>query len=307
MVSDAIPTAGQGGRSRPSVRRMLAPGRTLVAPGASSPMVAKLVEKTGFQAVYMPGGGVALERHGVADLGLITMSEMVEVAASIVQAVNIPVIADADTGFGNALNVQRTVREYEHAGVAAIHLEDQVFPKRCGHLAGKELIPLEIAAEKIRAAVEARRDPNFMIIARCDALSVTGLDDVLRRCEAYLDAGADMLFVESLSSHDHIARIPQLLPARHLFNMTSSGKTPPLHADEVGRLGYQLMILPNFATLAAIKSVETVLVEIKNSGSVAHILDRCASFTEFTELGGLRQFQRIEQRFAPSMSTPGRE
>ncbi|WP_278044524.1 isocitrate lyase/PEP mutase family protein [Achromobacter xylosoxidans] len=285
---------------------MLAPGRALVAPGASSPMVAKLVGKAGFQAVYMPGGGVALERNGVADLGLITMSEMVEVAASIAQAVSIPVIADADTGFGNALNVQRTVREYERAGVAAIHLEDQVFPKRCGHLAGKELIPLEAAAEKIRAAVEARRDPDFMIIARCDALSVTGLDDVVRRCHAYLDAGADMLFVESLSSHDHIARVPQLLPASHLFNMTSSGKTPPLHAEEVGRLGYQLMILPNFATLAAIKSIETVLAEIKSSGSVAHILDRCASFTEFTELGDLPQFQRLERRFASAVPKPGK-
>jgi 2-methylisocitrate lyase-like PEP mutase family enzyme len=248
----------------------------------------------------MPGGGVALDRLGVADLGLLTMQEMVETAAAIVQSVSVPVIADADTGFGNALNVQRTVREYERAGVAAIHLEDQVFPKRCGHMAGKSVIPLEEAASKIRAAVEARRDPDFMIIARCDALAVSGMEDAVKRGEAYLKAGADMLFIESPRSMEEIAEIPLRLPGAHLFNMSASGKTPTLTAMEVGQLGYRLMILPNFATLAAMKAIADVYAEIRQSGTVAGVLNRCATFGEFTALGGLAQLQEAEKRFAIS-------
>jgi 2-methylisocitrate lyase-like PEP mutase family enzyme len=246
----------------------------------------------------MPGGGVVLDRLGVADLGLATMNEMVETARAIAQCVTVPVIADADTGFGNALNVQRTVREFERAGVAAIHLEDQVFPKRCGHLAGKSLIPIDEAALKIRAAVEARCDPDFMIIARCDALTVSGMEDVVRRGNAYLEAGADMLFIESPRSIEEITEIPRRLPGAHLFNMTASGKTPPLSLEEVSRFGYKLMILPNFATLAAIRAMSEVLAEIKRSGTVAGILGRCATFQEFTTLGGLAQFQETEKRFA---------
>ena len=170
--------------------------QAVVAIGAFGPMPAKLAEQVGFEAVYMPGGGTALNRLGVADLGLITMTEMVDNAAAIAQAVSVPVIADADTGFGNQLNVQRTVREYERAGVAAIHIEDQIFPKRCGSLPGKTLVPIEEAAQKIAAAVAARSDPDFLIIARCDGLLVAGMDEVVRRGEAYLEAGADMLFIE---------------------------------------------------------------------------------------------------------------
>src|SRR5436309_3254616 len=166
------------------LRELLHRDQALMAAGAFSPMPAKLAEQAGFEAVYMPGGGTALDRVGVADLGLITMTEMLDNAAAIADCVSVPVIADADTGFGNALNVRRTVREFERAGVAAIHLEDQVFPKRCGHLAGKSLTPIDEAAQKIRAAVDARADPNFMIIARCDALTVEGIDDAVRRGHA---------------------------------------------------------------------------------------------------------------------------
>lgn len=269
-------------------------------------MAAKLAEQAGFEAVYMPGGGVALDRLGVADLGLLSINEMVDSAAAIAQSVGVPVIADADTGFGNALNVQRTVREYERAGVAAIHLEDQVFPKRCGHLAGKAVVPLSEAAQKIRAAVDARLDPDFMVIARCDALAVEGLEDTVRRGQAYLDAGADILFIESPRTLEEITEIPKRLPGCHLFNMTASGKTPVLSADEVGKLGYQLMIFPNFATLAAIKAIRETLTDLRRSGTVAGILDRCVSFQEFTALGGLQDLQAAESRFAadgPSSST----
>jgi len=279
------------------LRQLLRRDQALMAAGAFGPMPAKLAENAGFEAVYMPGGGTALNRLGVADLGLITLSEMVDNAAAIAQSVGVPVIADADTGFGNQLNIRRTVREYERAGVAAIHLEDQVFPKRCGHLAGKSLIPLAEAAQKIRAAVDARSDPDFMIIARCDALMVSGMDEAVRRGTAYLEAGADMLFIESPRSLEEIAEIPRRLPGAHLFNMASSGKTPFLSIDEVAKLGYQLMILPNFTALAAIKAMREVLAEIQRTGSVAGILDRCASFPEFTSLGGLAHLQEIEKRF----------
>jgi 2-methylisocitrate lyase-like PEP mutase family enzyme len=280
------------------LRALLQAEGAVMAPGAFGPMPAKLVEQAGFAAAYMPGGGVALNRLGVADLGLITLTEMVESAAAIVASVSIPVIADADTGFGNELNVQRTVREYERAGVAAIHLEDQAFPKRCGHLEGKSLITAEEAAQKIRAAVAARTDPDFMIIARCDALSLTGFEDVRRRCAVYRDAGADMIFVESPRSIDEIAAIPRAIPGPHLFNMSAGGKTPALSCEEVGRLGYKLMILPNFTGLAAIRAMAEVLAAIRRTGSVAAIGERCATFAEFTALGGLDAFREVERRFS---------
>lgn len=300
MASDPPRQAGLTLSPGRRLRDLLRQPQVVMAAGAFSPLAARLAEQAGFEAVYMPGGGVALDRLGVADLGLLTMDEMVGTAAAIAQSVSVPVIADADTGFGNALNVQRTVREYERAGVAAIHLEDQVFPKRCGHLAGKSLIPLEEAASKIKAAVQARRDPDFMVIARCDALMVTGMQDAVRRGNAYLKAGADMLFIESPRSIEEIAEIPVRLPGMHLFNMSASGKTPALTAEEVGRLGYRLMILPNFATLAAIKAIAEVYAEIRRSETVAGVLDRCASFGEFTALGGLAHYQEAEQRFAGS-------
>jgi 2-methylisocitrate lyase-like PEP mutase family enzyme len=301
MASDRLAHIASPGRR---LKELLRPGRTLMAPGAFSPMPAKLVEQAGFEAVYMPGGGTALDRLGVADLGLVTMTEMVDNAAAIARAVGIPVIADADTGFGNALNVQRTVREYERAGVAAIHLEDQQFPKRCGHLLGKSLIPLEEAASKIQAAVEARADPDFMIIARCDALAVAGMDETVRRCQAYLEAGADMLFVESPRSVEEITQIPRLIPGAHLFNVAASGKTPFLSSDYLDELGYQLMILPNFTALVAIKAMAGALAEIRRTGTVTSILDSCASFSDFTTLGGLPGLQELEQRFKAPARMP---
>lgn len=279
------------------LRELLRSGDILMAPGAFSPLAAKIAERTGFDAVYMPGGGTALNRLGVADLGLITMSEMVDNAAAIAQSVQLPVIADADTGFGNQLNVQRAVREYERAGVSAIHLEDQVFPKRCGHLAGKALISEDEAVQKIRAAVAARSDPDFMIIARCDGLAVTGFEDVQRRCASYLAAGADMIFVDSPRSMEDVVDIPKRIPGPHLFNMSAGGKTPPLSAEQVGALGYSIMILPNFSALAAIRSISEVFAEIKRTGTIAGALDKCATFKDFTDLGDLEAFREIERQF----------
>ncbi|SAK98246.1 carboxyvinyl-carboxyphosphonate phosphorylmutase [Caballeronia calidae] len=283
-----------------TLRELLERDGALLSAGVFGPMPAKIAEQAGFETVYMAGGGTALARAGYADLGLMTLTEMADNAAAIAQSVEVPVIADADTGFGNQLNVQRTVREYERAGVSAIHLEDQVFPKRCGHMEGKSLIPIEEAVQKIRAAVDARSSPDFLIIARCDALTVAGMEEVVRRGESYLEAGADMLFVESPRSIDEIAEIPRRLPGKHVFNMASSGKTPILSVDEVGQLGYKLMLVPNFATLAAIKAMREVLTEIKSTGTVAGVVDRCATFAEFTALGGLKELQEIEKRFGVS-------
>ena len=279
------------------LRELLKRDEALMAPGAFDPMAAKLVERAGFEAVYMTGGGTALARVGMPDVGLITMTEMVQNAAAIAEAVSIPLIADADTGYGNQLNVRRTVREYERAGVAGIHLEDQIFPKKCGHLLGKRLIPIEEAVQKIRAAVDVRQDSDFLIIARCDALLVAGMEEAVRRGQAYLEAGADMLFIESPRSMEEIETIPRRLKGMHLFNMASSGKTPFLSVKDVTRLGFKLMILPNFATLAAIKAMREVLAVMKASGSAAGVLDRCATFQEFFDLGGLSEVQELEARF----------
>lgn len=275
-----------------------------MAAGAFGPMPAKLAERAGFEAVYVPGGGVAMARLGVADVGVITMTEMVESAAAIAGSVELPAIADADTGFGNQLNVQRTVREYERAGIAAIHIEDQEFPKKCGHLDGKRLIPLDEAAWKIRSAIAAKANPDFTVIARCDALSVAGLEETVRRGKAYLEAGADMLFIEGPRSLEEIAEIPKRLPGRHVFNMSASGKTPMLSAEEIFRLGYRLMILPNFSILAAIKTISHVFEDIRRTGSIAGIVQHCATFQEFTALGGLSDFQEIERQFGLAAPKP---
>ena len=280
------------------LRELLSASGVLMAAGAFGPMPAKLAVEEGFDAVYMPGGGIAMNRLGVADVGLLTQTEMTDAAAAIARSVGVPVIADADTGFGNQLNVQRTVREYERAGVSAIHIEDQVFPKKCGHFVGKSVIPMEEAAQKIRAAVAARSDPDFMIIARCDALAVTDFDDVVHRCKAYREAGADMLFVDAPRSLEEIAEIPRRIPGLHLYNQSAGGKIPFLTAGQVGELGYKLMIFPNFSALAAMKAIRELFAEIRGTGTVAGVVDRCATFKEFTVLGDLERFNEVERRFA---------
>lgn len=284
-------------RMTTKLRQLLAREGALLAPGAFGPMPGRLAEAAGFEALYLPGGGTALNRLGVADVGIITMTEMVDSAKSMAQAVNVPVICDADSGFGNHLNLQRAVREYELMGVAAIHIEDQAFPKKSGHSAGKSLIPLEEAAQKIRAAVAARRDPDFVIIARCDAMSVGGLDEVVRRCTAYRAAGADMTFVESPNSIEAVTAIPKLIPGMHLFNMSAGGTCPVLTVEEAGQLGYKLMIMPNFSALVAIKAMREMYAEIRRTGSVATIKDRGVTFAELQALGDLASYDAADRDY----------
>jgi 2-methylisocitrate lyase-like PEP mutase family enzyme len=247
------------------LREMMQGHDMIVAPGAYDGLTARLVEQAGFPAVYMTGAGTSAAR-GYPDYGLLTMTEMVEAAGILARSVDIPVIADADTGYGNELNVTRTVREYEARGVAGIHIEDQVAPKRCGHLDGKEIIPCEEYVAKIRAAAAARRDPAFVIIARTDARAVSTLEEAVRRANGALDAGADMAFVEAVQSLDELRAVPRLVHGPCLLNIVKGGKTPDIALDDARAAGYRLAILPSLLSVAAIEGCEQALQALKGTG-----------------------------------------
>src|SRR4051794_25293713 len=248
----------------------------------------------------MTGFGTTASLIGRPDVGLLTGSEMIDNARRIVSAVDVPVIADADTGYGNALNVLRTVGLYEQAGVAGIQLEDQVLPKKCGHMSGKALIGADEMAGKIHAAVEARRDPDLVIIARTDAVAVLGLDDAIARARAFADAGADLLFVEAPTSEDDIARVAAELRdvAPLVFNWAEGGKTPPLSRARIAELGYSMVIYPIGTLLAATAGIRSLLASLKADGVPS--LSGLPTFGEFTDLIGLPEVQELEQRFAGS-------
>ncbi len=244
------------------LRALLRGEAMVIAPGAYDGLTAKLVAQAGFPAVYMTGAGTSVS-HGYPDFGLLTMSEMVENAARIVQSVDVPVIADADTGYGNELNVFRTVQEYERRGVAAIHIEDQVSPKKCGHLDDKEIVPRDDFIAKIRAAVAARRDGEFIIIARTDARAVAGLEEALARANASLAAGADMAFVEAPQTMDELAAVPKRVTGPCLLNVVRGGKTPEIDLREAQRMGYRLAIVPGLLLKAVIGACDEMLAELK--------------------------------------------
>ncbi|MBW7970241.1 isocitrate lyase/PEP mutase family protein [Bradyrhizobium sp. BR 10289] len=247
------------------LRQRLADGEMVVAPGAYDAIGARAIEHSGFPAVYMTGGGTSIAR-GYPDYGLLSMSEMIENAAVLARSVSVPLIADADTGYGNELNVARTVREFENRDVAAIHLEDQVSPKRCGHLEGKELVPLEEFLVKVRAAVSARRSPDFLIIARTDARTVVGFDEAIRRANAALKSGADMAFVEAALSVGELAEIPKRVAGPCLLNLVAGGKTPLVSMADAQAMGYRLTILPAMLPMAAVHAFDAALSELANTG-----------------------------------------
>ncbi len=255
-----------------------------VAPGAYDPLTAKLVEGAGFKAVYMTGAGTAASL-GFPDYGLVTMSEMAGNAGRIASAVEVPVIADADTGYGNELNTVRTVREYEARGVAAIHIEDQDFPKRCGHLEGKKIIAREEWLAKIRTALGARRDPSFAIIARTDARAVAGFEEAVARAGAALREGADMAFVEAPQTLEEIAAVPRLLSGPCLFNVVRGGKTPEIPLADVEALGYKLAIVPGMLFKAVIAFCERMLEELRSTGLYPRPLKEMSVSETFARLG----------------------
>jgi 2-methylisocitrate lyase-like PEP mutase family enzyme len=274
-------------------------GEMVLAPGCYDALGARLIEQAGFPAAYMTGFGSAASRLGRPDVGLMTMSEMVDNARQIAEAVDIPVIADADTGYGNSLNVIRTVREYEAAGVAAIHLEDQVTPKKCGHMDDKQLVPAHEMASKVAAAAAARRSPDFLIIARTDARAVEGLDAALRRARRYREAGADALFVEAPQSVSEIEAIAQeFTDVPLLFNYAEGGKTPPVSYELLRELGFSLVIFPLTLLLSATGAMRAALARVKADGTPMGLLPSLVGFDEFLSLVGIDDVRELERRFA---------
>jgi len=274
-------------------------GETVLAPGCYDALGARLIEEAGFSAAYMTGFGSAASRLGRPDVGLMTMTEMVDNARRIVEAVDIPVVADADTGYGNSINVIRTVREYEAAGVAAIHLEDQVMPKKCGHMEGKQLVSVDEMVAKVAAAVAARRSPEFLIIARTDACAVEGLDGALERARRYREAGADALFVEAPQSIDDIESVAAAFPdVPLLFNYAEGGKTPAVDHEFLRGLGFALVIFPLTLLLSATGAMRAALTRLKSDGTPIELLPSLVDFDEFLELVGIDEIRALEQRFA---------
>jgi 2,3-dimethylmalate lyase len=281
------------------LRALLDSGQTIVAPGAFDPLAARLVEEAGFPAVYMTGFGTSAALIGRPDVGLLTLTEMADNASRIADCVDIPVIADADTGYGNPLNVIRTVGAYEAAGVAGLHIEDQVAPKKCGHMEGKHVIPAEEMVAKIRAAVEARAQPELVIIARTDARAMEGLERALDRARMYRDAGADALFIEAVVSEAEAQEVVRAFPdVPLLFNWAEGGKTPPLSLARLTELGYRIVIFPISTLLAATAGMRAVLAEISRAGTPATALADLPTFGEFVDFIGLPQVREAEQRYA---------
>ena len=273
------------------LRQMLASGQMTTAPFVLNALHAKIAEAVGFEAVYMTGAGTAAER-GFPDVGLLTMTEMVSNAKYIANAVSIPVVSDADTGYGNPLNVRRTVREYESAGVAGIHIEDQVFPKKCGFFEGKQVIPMEEAVQKIRAALDARTDPDFVIIARCDAYAVTGWEDTVRRCRAYIDVGADMVFIDGIKTLDDLQNYATDL--RDLPRMYNGDLLP---IQEVAAQGFKLMICGSTIWLVY-KQVRDAFEELKETGKVDP--KRVATRWDAAGMLGLPEVYELERKYGVS-------
>jgi len=266
-------------RATAKLRALLNSGQIAVAPGAFDGLSARLVEQAGFPAIYASGGAIA-RSAGVPDLGLLSVTAIADRFASMVEVASVPIIADADTGYGNALNAQAAARAFERAGIAAFHLEDQTFPKKCGHYDDKSLVATNEMTQKLKAVRDGLHDADFVVIARTDAIAVEGFSAALDRAAAYLEAGADVSFVEAPRSEAEIADIAKRLPGWKLINMFEGGKTPLLPVSRLQALGYQLVIIPSDTQRAAIKAMQRVLVAIAQDGSAAAMRGDMASFAE---------------------------
>jgi 2,3-dimethylmalate lyase len=282
--------------SRQKLRQLLAGPGYVIAPGAYDTLTARLVQLAGFEAVYLTGGGYS-RANGYPDVGLLTMTEVVQWIARTVDTVEIPVIADMDSGYGNAVNVVRSVREYEKTGVAAFHLEDQISPKKCGHYEGKQLVTKAEMVGKIKAAVDTRRDADMVIIARTDARAVEGLQAALDRMNAYLEAGADVGFVEAPQNAQELAAIPQAIAKPAMANIFEGGKTPPLPRRELEAMGYRIGIYPSQTHRAAIAAAKEVLAVLKRDGDTAAIESELATFMDREDAVNSAGWRVIEQRY----------
>jgi 2-methylisocitrate lyase-like PEP mutase family enzyme len=283
--------------SRKTLKELLKRQRLLVAPGCFDGLSARLVESAGFEAAYLSGGAVA-RSMGIPDIGLVTLSETIERAAQVVATVKLPIIADADTGYGNAVNLVRTVREFERVGVAAIHIEDQITPKRCGHLEGKEVISLAEMAKKLEAALATRSDPDFCIIARTDARAVNGFEDAINRGQAFARLGVDAIFVEAPQSEEELAEIPRRIPdVPILVNVFKGGKTPMLPVARLEAMGYRIAIYPSETQRAAIHAMRKALETLRREGTTSSIDDALTTFKERDQVVGLDDWQKIEKQY----------
>jgi 2-methylisocitrate lyase-like PEP mutase family enzyme len=283
---------------RRELRALVESKRGVVVPGAYDGVSARLIERAGFPAVYMTGYGTAASRLGLPDLGFAGLAEMADHARNLAMAIQVPLIADADTGYGNALGVRRTVQMYEAAGVAALHIEDQVAPKRCGHLAGHQVIPRGEFAGKIRAAVEARRDPDLLIIARTDAISAVDIDEALRRGEAAARAGADVLFIEAPRGEADVERIARELATPLLYNYAPGGRSPLLPFPRLRALGYAIIILPVDTLFVAARAIADFLRELKAGDDVGRLAERYIAFRDFNDLIGVTEQLALAERYA---------
>jgi 2-methylisocitrate lyase-like PEP mutase family enzyme len=278
-------------------KQLLKRDKLLVAPGCFDGLSARLVQEAGFEAAYLSGGALA-RSMGIPDIGLVTMTEVIDRAAQVVAVMNIPVIADADTGYGNAINLVRTIGEYERSGVTAIHIEDQITPKRCGHLEGKEVIPLAEMEKKLEAALASRKDPDFCIIARTDARAVHGLDDAINRARAFAKLGVDAVFVEAPQSEAELAAIPRALPGVPLLvNVFKGGKTPMLPVDRLQQMGYRIAIYPSETQRAAIYAMRQTLKLLKHDGTTEAMDDLLTTFKERDKIVGLENWQKLERQY----------
>lgn len=280
------------------LRELIARPGCVIAPGAYDALSARMIARAGFEACYMTGYGTSVTRLGLPDVGLLTASEMLDNTSRIVDASGLPVVADIDTGYGNAINVYRTVRDFEKAGAAAMHLEDQVSPKRCGHLQGKRVISTNDMLAKIKAACDARRDPDLVLIIRTDAIAVEGIESAFERGERYREAGADMLFIEAPIGREQAERV-----ARHfsgiplLYNMAASGKSPDIPAEELGRMGFKLAHFALYGLLAAIPAMEHVFAELRRTGTIGHLRGQMATFKQMNDIIGMAEHQAMEERY----------
>jgi 2-methylisocitrate lyase-like PEP mutase family enzyme len=282
--------------SKATLKARLGERNALVVPGAPNALTARIVADLGFEAVYVTGAGVTNFELGAPDLGLITLTELAETVSRMRDATDLPLIVDADTGFGNAVNVVRTVRVLERAGADAIQLEDQDFPKKCGHFSGKAVIPLPEMVQKIRAAVDTRRDANLQIIARTDARAVEGMDAALERAVAFIAAGADLTFVEAPESKDEMARIGKLM-APQVANMVFGGKTPLIAQAELAAMGYGMVIYANTALQAAVHGMQAALGALKRDGDLSKANGLLASFAERQRLVDKPAYDALERKY----------
>jgi len=282
--------------ARQALRRLIATGGYTMVPGAYDTLTARLVEQAGFAAVYLTGGGYS-RASGYPDLGLLSLTENVQFIGRTVEAVGIPVIADADTGYGNAINVIRTVREYEKSGAAGFHIEDQVSPKKCGHYEGKEVISTAEMVGKIKAAVDTRQDPDLVIIARSDARAVEGLDAAIDRVNAYLEAGADVGFVEAPQSVEELRIVGRRVAGPALVNVFEGGKTPMLNARELDEMGFRLGIYPSQTHRAAIRAAQRVLRVMREDGDARRVEADLATFQDREDAVGTAKWRELEARY----------